>query len=785
VLLLQTRPELPTAWGLAALLPLLGLVMAVHSQNGFSKYLRLGACIVLAGGAGFYWAAGYAAWRLSDVLPTDLEGQDVRIVGVVATLPQQTERGGRFEFEVERVIGVGMSIPQHISLSWYRDRRAEVTSTVTPFRVGERWELTARLRQPHGSVNPYGYDFELWALENNIRATGYIRSDDENRRLNEFVVRPRYVVERLRELIRDRFLMVLGDKPYTAVLVALAIGDQSGIPQAQWKTFWRTGVGHLISISGLHITMLAALAAGIVGWLWRRTRFTLQLPAHKAAAVAGFAAALVYSLLAGFSIPTQRTLYMLAIAALALWLNQLSSASRVLALALLLVLLLDPWAVLAPGFWLSFGAVAVIFYLTSNRRAEEGWFAAAARTQLAVTIGLVPLLLGMFQQVSLVSPVANAFSVPLVSFLIVPLILGAAALPLDWLLHFAHWLMAGCVALLDWLALWPSATWESHAPPVWTVVLGLAGVLWLLAPRGLPARWLGALWLAPMVFVATERPGPGALWLTALDVGQGLALVVQTQSHTLLYDTGPSWGGDTDSGSRIVVPHLRASGVRHLEGMVVSHADNDHSGGAVSVLDSVRTNWLLSSLSENSPIIGKTEQPIRCQVGQHWEWDGVSFEVLHPSPASYLDEKRKTNDLSCVVKITSSHGSALLAGDIEAVSEAEILAHSTTEKIRADVLVVPHHGSRTSSTDAFVAATSPKLALFTVGYRNPFGHPRPEVVARYESLGAKILRSDHAGAIVVKMDEQGISHTSWREEQKRYWRPAMMKEAKIRREQES
>ncbi|HVK54675.1 MAG TPA: DNA internalization-related competence protein ComEC/Rec2, partial [Burkholderiales bacterium] len=200
----------------------------------------------------------------------------------------------------------------------------------------------------------------------------------------------------------------------------------------------------------------------------------------------------------------------------------------------------------------------------------------------------------------------------------------------------------------------------------------------------------------------------------------------------------------------------------------------DHSGGAVSVLDSIRTNWLLSSLSENSPIIGKTEQPIRCQVGQQWEWDGVSFEVLHPSPTSYLEEMRKTNDLSCVVKITSSHGSALLSGDIEAISEAEILARSTAEKLRADVLVVPHHGSRTSSTDAFVTAANPKLALFTVGYRNPFGHPRPEVLARYETLGAKILRSDHAGAIVVKMDEQGISHSSWREEQKRYWRATMM-----------
>jgi competence protein ComEC len=261
----------------------------------------------------------------------------------------------------------------------------------------------------------------------------------------------------------------------------------------------------------------------------------------------------------------------------------------------------------------------------------------------------------------------------------------------------------------------------------------------------------------------------GTIWITALDVGQGLAAVIQTQNHTLLYDTGPSWGGDTDSGSRIVVPHLRANGIRRLQGLVVSHADTDHSGGAISVLDNVSVNWLLSSLPYDSAIPAKSDHSIRCQLGQRWQWDEVSFEVLHPPSTAYLDNSRKTNDRSCVVMIKSRYGSVLLTGDIEALSEVEILAQSD-RNLRADVLIVPHHGSRTSSTDAFVVATNPKLAIFTVGYRNPFGHPRAEIVDRYASHGARILRSDQSGAIVVKMDGHGIRPISWREVEKRYWR---------------
>lgn len=766
VLLLQYSAELPSLKGSALfLLPLLIIASTKTHKNLLANILRKLAILSLAGGLGFYWAAGFASLRLSNELPTELEGQDIRLVGVIASLPQSTSQGKRFEFDVERTIPSNIRIPNHISLNTYYDKYA---SSQPHYRAGEKWQLTVRLRKPHGVVNPYGFDFEFWALERNIRATGYVRNSSENRRLEEFVWRPNYIVEKARESIRQRFQSVLAERPYTGVLLALSIGDQSDIPQSQWNVFWKTGVGHLISISGLHITMLAALAAGAAGWLWRRTRFALYIPVYKVATLVGFIAALLYALLAGFSVPTQRTLYMLSVGAIALWSNRFASASTVLAYALLLVLLLDPWAILAPGFWLSFGAVAVIFYMTSCRRLNENWFSSAIRTQVAVTVGLIPLSLALFQQVSLISPLANAFAIPIISLAVVPITLLAVVIPYNGFLELAYGILHICMWMLNWLSTLPSVIWESHAPSWFSVALAIIGILWLLAPRGLPARWLGFVLLLPLFFIKPPRPLEDELWLTVLDVGQGLSAVVQTQNHTLLYDTGPGWGADTDSGSRIVVPHLRGNGNSRLQGMVVSHADNDHSGGALSILSNVDVNWLLSSLPKDSPIVAKVRKPIRCEAGQSWKWDGVIFEVLHP-PNNVYSENYKTNDLSCVIKIKSRFGSLLLTGDIEMKSEALLLSRFD-QQLQADVVIAPHHGSRTSSTEEFVKRTHPKITIFTVGYRNSFGHPRKEIVERYKAEGAKILRSDDSGAITVKLSSHGIYSNGLRGEQRRYWR---------------
>lgn len=761
ILVLQMQAELPVpAWLGAA---------------GACGFLLLSAArrwrpLAIPGAAliGLCWAGGWAMQRLADELPAADEGRDVAVVGVVASLPQRFENGIRFDFDVE---SAGPRLPARISLAWYRGWRARGDDDFhapPAIRAGERWRLTVRLKRPHGNMNPHGFDFDGWLFERNVRATGYVRPADDNRRLGDLVVRPSYLVERLRQRMRDHFQAALGDAPYAGVLVALAIGDQQAIDPDLWQIFARTGVTHLLSVSGLHVTMVAGLAAWLAGWGWRRSSWLmLRLPAQKASALAGFLAALFYCLLAGFAVPAQRTLYMLAVVALALWTGRTTAVSRVLALALLLVLLLDPWAVLAAGFWLSFGAVGLLFYVGAGRLGEGHWLAAWGRAQWAVTIGMVPALLALFQQFSLVSPIANAIAIPVVSLLVTPLaLLGALPFgePPLWL---AHWLTAWLMRLLDWLAVSDWAVWQQQAPPAWAVALGAAGVGWLLLPRGFPARWVGVVALLPLVAMPVARPAPGELLVRVLDVGQGLAVHVRTAEHDLLYDAGPAYSADADSGNRIIVPYLRAVGARRLDKLVISHQDKDHEGGAEAVLAAVPTAELLTSVAAEHPLSAVPVPHRACADGEAWTWDGVRFEILHPAADDYLSAK-KSNALSCVLKVSAPAGALLLTGDIEARDEAALLARHGG-RLRAAVLVPAHHGSRGSSSPSFVAGVSPRLTLISAGYRNRFGHPAREVVERLEKSGAAVRRTDGEGALTVAFDAGGISVASERQERRRYW----------------
>ena len=589
VWLLQQQAALPDlAWAWLMLPLLLSFLLPQRSQ--WQRIARLSLFAMLVFLSGFFYAAGFAQQRLSDGLPDNWQGRNIDIVGVVAELPRQHERGQSFAFDVEKTLTSGAHVPPHILLSTYIDRKG----ISLPLHAGERWRLTVRLKQPHGTANPHTFDFEEWMLERNLRASGYVRNKGDNRRLDALVKTPGYLIEHLRETVRERFRHVLGNAPYAGVLTALAIGDQSSIPQAQWQIFRRTGVSHLMSISGLHITMLGSLAFFIVYNLWRRSaRLTLKLPARKAAAIAGLLVALAYALLSGFSVPAQRTVYMLTTVAIALLSSRNVAPSQLLAAALIVVLLLDPWAVMAPGFWLSFGAVALILYVTANRLGKTHWLVEYGKVQWAMTIGLIPPLLAMFQQVSLVSPVANAFAIPLVSFVVVPLTLLGALLPFGGLLHLAHFSMSLCMSVLEWLSQLPDAVWRQHAPPAWSIALGVFGVLWVLLPRGFPARWLGLLLLLPMFLVVPELPEPGELRLTIFDVGQGLSVAVQTRNHTLLYDTGPDYPGESDSGSRIVVPVLHAQGIAQLDTLILTHNDVDHIGGVPVVMKALLDAGLL------------------------------------------------------------------------------------------------------------------------------------------------------------------------------------------------
>jgi len=434
---------------------------------------------------------------------------------------------------------------------------------------------------------------------------------------------------------------------------------------------------------------------------------------------------------------------------------------------------------------LSFGAVGLLLYAGCGRlhasldkrlrtRLREA-IREATRAQWVVTVGLVPGTLALFQQVSLVSALANAVAIPLVTLGVVPLALLGIAVPLDAPWQVAHGVLAVLMRYLEWAAALPSAAWASHAPRGWTVALAIGGVLWLLAPRGVPGRALGAAWMLPLALPPPAVPFGGAR-VTVLDVGQGLAVFVATERHALIYDAGPRYGDTADAGGRIVVPFLRAAGVARIDTLVISHADTDHSGGARSIIQQIPVTRLVSSLPAGHPIIVQSAQDVAaspCVAGSRWQWDGVTFTMLHPAPAHYGDPMRRSNDLSCVLRIEAAGGSVLLTGDIETASELELL-HARAESLRADVLIVPHHGSRTSSTAAFIAAVSPRIAVIAAGYRNRFGHPRGEILARYLHAGASRMRTDLQGAIDITLAQDlPLAAAGERERRKRYWYDAL------------
>ena len=765
---LQTRAALPSANLLLACAAIFALL--TWRTRGMAKGMVCGAL------AGFCWAAVVAHMVLAHELPRELEGRDLVLVGTVDSLPYQFEQGVRFNFAVERVLGEPSLVPPRIALAWYAGQGAPPGEV----RPGERWRLTVRLQRPHGNANPYGFDYEVWLLEQGLRATGYVRSDGDAMRLDTFVPTPANLVERCRALLRDRIRQALPGKEYAGVIVALVVGDQRAIAQSDWQVFNRTGVSHLIAISGLHITMVAGLFALAASALWRRSFFTnaqlpLLIPAQKVAALAGVSVALLYVLLAGYGIPAQRTLYMLAVVAAAAWLGRMSSVSHVLCLALGVVVLLDPWAVLAPGFWLSFGAVGIILFATVGRTTGgETRLRAALRlavhTQYVVTLGLVPLTLLLFAQVSVVSPLANAIAIPLVSFVVTPLSLAGSMAPgmlSPLLLGLAHAAVAGLAWILELMADQGLAVWAAPVPAPWLFAFALLGTLWMLAPRGWPLRWTGVVAWLPLLANQPTHPAQGEIKVTAFDVGQGMALLIETSEHRLLYDTGPFYAPESNGGNRVIAPYLKARGIDRLDGMIVSHSDVDHAGGALAVLDAVKVGWVASSLWANHPVVRAAARHTSCVAGQGWTWDGVRFEMLHPTLASYADASLKPNARGCTLRISVGGKAILLAADIEAAQEAQLVERAGPQ-LRADVLLAPHHGSGTSSTVTFLRAVQPSLAVFQVGYRNRYRHPKAEVYERYGALGIERLRTDQGGAITLQFGA-ALQVSEYRREHARYW----------------
>ena len=768
----------------ALLLPVV-LGMGLLRLRYFQSFKKIILYVVCVGGLavlGFVYAQGRAYWRLQDALPVACERQVIAVQARIVGVPARDQRGQHVDALIEHAFSQHCPVPARVHLSLYqqqyRQAPPESVAALPVLHAGERWQFSVRLKRPHATRNPHGFDYAAWCLSNHIGAVGNIVSKARMQRLDALVLQPQTLIARWREQVGNRISRVLGNTRQSAMLRALVMGDDSQMSRADWQLFVDTGVNHLVSISGLHITMLASLGYAMVNWLWRRQPpWALRIPSRQAASIGGAVVAILYAALAGFSIPTQRTLLMLLTVAVMLNLRRSLPFSWILCVALWVVLLLDPWAVLAPGFWLSFGAVAVLAFAMGGRLRPPVWWVAAGKTQWAVTVAFLPVLMAMFNQVSLISPLANALAIPLISLVVVPVAIAGALLPLDILLHGAASVLAGCIQALQWLQHFPWAVWYQATPATWAWLLALLGIGMLLMPRGWPVRWAGLCLCLPVCLPQATVLQSGQMQVTVLDVGQGLSVLVQTAHHTLLYDAGPAYSEDSDAGQRIVLPYLRHLGLRQLDIAMISHDDSDHVGGMASVLTGVPAHSILSSLTPEAVffkqmadvtrIRGRMQVHQPCLAGASWQWDGVQFQLLSPDRAIFMTAK--DNDKSCVLHIRSAHGSLLLTGDIEKVAERHLLQTSPAA-LAATVMTMPHHGSKTSSGHAFVSAVSPRLAIATAGYLNRFGHPKREIVARYRAVGARVLRSDLDGAVLLDFlsGETPAVHR-WRVIAPHYW----------------
>lgn len=737
-------------------LELLPLALALAAVQPRWRWAALAA-------GGFLWGVLRAGLILNGDLPAQLEGKDVLMEGTISSLPVSDGVRTRFRFTPQRVLrpeGVWPA-PGLVRLSWYDDAPA--------LGPGERWRLTVRLKRPHGFMNPGGFDYERWLFQARIRATGYVRARAAHRRMG---VASGYAVERVRHHLAGHIEAALGAHPQAGPVKALSIGARDRISERQWAVFRATGTGHLMAISGLHIGLISGVAFWLARWAWALGgRSTLLVAAPRVGAIAGLLAALAYAALAGFSVPTQRALVMVAIVMSALLLRRRVRPTVSLAWALLLVLALDPFAVLAPGFWLSFGAVAAILFGMSARVGARSLWWRWGRVQCVVALGLLPLTLLFFGEHPVAAPLANLIAVPWVGLVVVPVILAGAALSL------AAPGPGGMV--LGWGAeglglLWPLLQWLSDldlvyrapAPPAWTLVAAVIGAVWLLLPRGAPARWLGGVWLLPLVLSAPARPAPGEMRVTLLDVGQGLAAVIRTRGHVLVYDTGPRYSARFDAGEAVLVPFLRHRGIRAVDRLVLSHGDNDHAGGARTLLREVTVREIVA----NTPAPGGAgaRPPVPCRAGLRWHWDGVDFRVLHP-PAGHA---ARDNDGSCVLRASAPGGSILLPGDIERAAEAA-LVRNAGGGLASDVVVIPHHGSATSSSESFLRAVRPRYGLLAAGYRNRFGFPHPQVAARYREHGVAVYDTARHGALTLVVAPGGVrAPRAYRPGVRRFWHHA-------------
>lgn len=742
-LLLHQLPVLPSAAELAAI-----AVAAI----AFGRRAPLPAVAMLA----FCWTGLVAGIGLDARWPVGSDGQDVDLVGWIDTIPSRD--AGRTVVTL-RVVDAATETPlRRVRLSWYDPAPILI--------AGQSLAIEARLRSPRGLVNPGGFDYERWLFLERIDATGYVRSG-----ANEPTAPSGFAARWLR--FRAQLVERLGEAivpPDAAALIqALALGERGGFGDRHWAVLQRTGTSHLVAVSGLHVGLIAALSFLVALRLALRSPIFIARRSHSIAACISLVPAAIYAALAGFTLPTRRALVMLVVIQLLVVARRRWPVGSGLGIALILIVLLDPLATLTASFWLSFGAVALLLAATRTverpmARQRSRWLQQCCqfiRLQWALTIGLAPLVIWFFGQFSIVSLLVNLIAIPVFSIVVVPLALLTAlvvALGIDGVGVAG---LAGTVAEIVWASLEFAgggrfAALELPRPPLAVWLLALAAIVLSVPRHRLPGRRLALLALLPLAVEHGKSPQPGFARATILDVGHGLAVAVETANHRLLYDAGPTYRSGFDAGQEIVVPALKAIGSLPVELLIVSHGDSDHAGGAAAVV---------AAYPGTAALVGSGVDQIGgdpCIAGQSWQWDRVRFSVLHPPPDSTL----AGNDGSCVVSIVTQSGTLLLTGDIEARGEAAL---SGNEQLSADVVVVPHHGSLTSSSEALVASVQPAFAIVSAGYNNRWNFPRPEVQRRWLAVGAELLVTGNTGAIDVHFDTDGITVSLSRNSRRRYW----------------